>query len=112
MNMPTLDLTVLVCGRDGAWSAQCIEFDIAAQAKTLDDVLYEFERTLHTQLLLDQEHGREPLGDIPPAPEEFRILALSAPRIDARLPRFQSPKEKSKRALQVRPQADLRLCPK
>jgi len=53
----------------GRWVAYCLEHDIATQAKTLDDLLYEFERILAAHIL--GAEGAEPFVDIPPAPKSF-----------------------------------------
>lgn len=67
----TFKLKVLFIEGEGAWSAQCLEHDIAAQAKTLDGLLYEIERVLVSQIALDEELGRTPFEGIGPAPEKF-----------------------------------------
>ena len=56
---------------NGWWSAQCLEHDIAAQAKTLSELLYEFEKTLMAYVLLSESAGEEPLSGIGAAPKEF-----------------------------------------
>jgi predicted RNase H-like HicB family nuclease len=105
------ELTVLVCVHDGSWFAQCVEYDLAAQGKTLDDVLYAFEHALNVQIAIDVEHGREPLVDLPPAPERFRTMANKSPSIDAKMPRFQAPQGTSHRMPSFRSRKNLRLCP-
>jgi len=53
----------------GHWVAQCLEHDIATQAKTLDDLLYEFERILAAHIL--GAESTDPFANIPPAPKSF-----------------------------------------
>ncbi len=53
------------------WSAQCLEYDIAAQAKTLSDLVYELERVLVSHLCLAEELGRKPFEGLEPAPQRF-----------------------------------------
>ena len=97
-------LTILVCPQGNNWVAQCVEYDIAAQAKTVDDVMYEFQRTLQVQLAMDLELGREPLSDVPPAPEHFRKMARAGHKIEAQysLPRFQSAGTAGRRGKRLR----------
>jgi hypothetical protein len=64
-------LSVLLFKEDDWWLAQCLEYDLCSQAKTPEDVLYEFERTLLAQILISIEANEEPLAGIDPAPEEY-----------------------------------------
>jgi hypothetical protein len=54
-----------------AWSAQCLDYDIAAQAQTLLDLHDELARVLVTHIAASIELGREPFSSIKPAPERF-----------------------------------------
>jgi hypothetical protein len=53
------------------WVAQCLEYDIATQAKTLQGLYYELERTLVGQIVASKEVGVVPFEKIPPAPQQF-----------------------------------------
>ncbi|HKO06445.1 MAG TPA: hypothetical protein VJ487_01930 [Alphaproteobacteria bacterium] len=53
------------------WSAQCLEYDITAQAKTLPDLQYELQRVLISQMAVSIEVGIAPFEDIGPAPQRF-----------------------------------------
>jgi hypothetical protein len=53
----------------GRWVAQCLEYDIATQASTLDDLLYEFERILVAHIL--GADGADPFANLSPAPRSF-----------------------------------------
>ena len=65
----------LLIFREGSWFvAQCLEYDIAAQARTLMDVQYEFERILAGRFFTAKKLGVDPFEGIPPAPEEYREL--------------------------------------
>ena len=64
-------LSVLFIEGDGWWSAQCLEHDIAAQAKTLNALFYEMERVLVSQLAIDEELGRKPFEGIGRAPKKY-----------------------------------------
>jgi hypothetical protein len=51
------------------WVAQCLEYDIATQARTLDDLLYELERIIAAHIL--GSRGRTPFANLPRAPSVF-----------------------------------------
>jgi predicted RNase H-like HicB family nuclease len=51
--------------------AQCLEYDIAAQGKTLDDCLYELDRLIAGHIAINIEHGLVPLQGVKPAPRRF-----------------------------------------
>jgi hypothetical protein len=53
------------------WSAQCLEYDIATQAATLPDLVYEVERTLAGHVLVATQMQREPFAGIGPAPQRY-----------------------------------------
>jgi hypothetical protein len=57
-------MTINICidKQGDQWVAQCVEYDLAAQASSFDDVLYEFERTLNVQIAMDLHQGHEPLS--------------------------------------------------
>jgi hypothetical protein len=56
---------------DACWVAQCLEYDIATQAKSLYDLLYEVERILVAHLLVAKQEGIEPFANIPKAPRRY-----------------------------------------
>lgn len=68
----TLELSVLLIEEDGGWwSAQCLEYDIAAQAKSLVDIRHEFEKMVVAHLLISHERNLEPFAGIDAAPKEL-----------------------------------------
>ena len=68
----TITMRVLFLSEGKTWVAQCIEYDIAAQGHTFEEVQKNFERTFVGHILLDLSRGKEPLEDIPPAPDFYR----------------------------------------
>ena len=52
----------------GWWSAQCLDCDIAAQAKTLGDLIYEIQRVLTGHIVVSKELNIEPFTNLKPAP--------------------------------------------
>lgn len=62
----------VVVFQEGDWvCAQCLEHDIAAQGKTLDDCLYELERLILGHIVICIDNGLDPLHDLKPAPRQF-----------------------------------------
>lgn len=58
--------------RSGEWLvAQCLEYDIATQARDLKGLLYEVERILAAHVLVARQDGAEPFTNIPKAPKRF-----------------------------------------
>jgi hypothetical protein len=62
---------ILIQEADGSWSAQCLEYDITAHARTLPDLDYELQSVLASQIAISQELKQEPFSGIPPAPQIF-----------------------------------------
>lgn len=80
---------VLFEGEDGGpWSAQCLEYDIAAQAQTLLDLQDELVRVLVTHVAASVQLGRTPFSDIKPAPQRFWELYEGGLRFESRPQRF------------------------
>jgi hypothetical protein len=67
----TLRVVFLFEREANAWIAQCLEYDIAAQGKSLHDVEQAFERTVVGQIMLDIRKGRDPFEGIRPAPRFY-----------------------------------------
>ena len=58
--------------QDGEWwCAQCLEYDIAAQATTLSELRYELERVFATHVAASEELGQEPFESLNAAPQRF-----------------------------------------
>jgi hypothetical protein len=53
------------------WIVQCLEYDIATQARTLDELLVEAERILVGYLIVGEKENREPFASVPRAPKRF-----------------------------------------
>ena len=71
-------LHAVVLQRGGLWVAQCLEHDIATQARTEADLYAEVKRILLAHILRAQETGAEPFADIPKAPKRFWLLYKEA----------------------------------
>ena len=70
-NENTLKVSAVLFQDGQWWSAQCLEYDVAAQAQTLSDLQTEFQRVLISHLAIARELGRKPFEGIPPAPRKF-----------------------------------------
>jgi hypothetical protein len=68
------EMRLLIFKEDEWWVAQCLEYDIAAQAKTLNDVQYEIQRVLVGRMFVASQFKIEPFEDVPPAPAWYKEL--------------------------------------
>ena len=58
--------------QEGEWlSAQCLEYDIATQARTLDDLSYELQRIIAGHIATSRKFGKKPFEGVPKAPEKY-----------------------------------------
>ena len=68
-------LNVLVlresAGDKAYWVAQCLEYDIVAQAETIQDLQCKFVHLLATNIILGLQRGIEPLSNLKPAPQFY-----------------------------------------
>lgn len=53
------------------WSAQCLEYDIATQARALTDVLYEIQKLIVSHFAVAEAEGRQPFEGVGPAPQKY-----------------------------------------
>ena len=68
----SLEVSVLLIEEDDKrWSAQCLEYDIVAQADTLKDLRYEVEKTLLAYIVLDEESEGRVLKELGKAPQKY-----------------------------------------
>jgi hypothetical protein len=67
-----------------SWSAQCLDYDVAAQAKTLLDLHDDIVRVLAVHVAASAQMGREPFTGIKPAPQRFWDLYDSGVRVESR----------------------------
>ena len=57
--------------KGGSWSAQCLEYDIATQAKGLTALLAEVRRVLNAHIELSKKLNMEPFANLKSAPPVF-----------------------------------------
>jgi hypothetical protein len=65
---------VIILKEANNWVAQCLEYDIAAQSKTVDGVRIAFEKTVVGQACVDMSANKNPLADIAPAPDFYHEM--------------------------------------
>ncbi len=71
--------------------AQVLEFDLAAQAETIDDLTYEIQRMIVAHIVCCEQEKIRPFG-IPKAPQEYfdeYASAKSTFKLDVDITRFQ-----------------------
>ncbi len=90
MSAKNFTLSVLLihegCGEDEGWVAQCLEYDIAAQGKSIAEAKKAFVRTVVGQVVVDVSHGEEPFQGIKRAPKDYWDKFESAERLTDRQP--------------------------
>ena len=99
-------LDVLVTKEADWWVAQCLQYDVAAQAKTLADLRCAFERALLAHVIVSLEKKVEPFDSLPSAPRKYweaweralpvetEKVAPSAFRIPKGIPKGLIPRER------------------
>lgn len=85
MDRNNLQLRTVIFREGEWWVAQCLDFDIATQAKTLKDLAYELQRVLVGHMVVCRQEGITPFVHLPKAPEKYwdmfsEGLELSAPQ--------------------------------
>lgn len=102
-------LSILLFQNNTTWIAQCLEYDIAAQGKTLDNALDSFERTFVGQLILDIERDKNPLENTPRTPREYWTKFEQARKLEDRRP-FYLPEEIPPTCINAVTVEDLRIA--
>jgi hypothetical protein len=64
------------------WCAQCLEYDIATQAKSIEALKAELEHALIIHMELAAERGAEPFANLPPAPQRFFDMYHTSERVN------------------------------
>lgn len=97
-----LPLDVLVTKEADWWVAQCLQYDLAAQAKTLADLRYAFEHALVAHVVVSLEKRVEPFDSLPSAPRKYweaweRALPIETERVAP--PAFRIPRSVPRRLI-------------
>lgn len=65
------------------WMGQCLEYDIAAQAKTVTDLPYQLERAIVGHIVIALDNKMEPFESVPPAPSRFERMFENGMKVSA-----------------------------
>jgi len=76
---------------DGTWVAQCLEFDIAAQAKSVPELDYELQRVLFAHIAISVELNQRPFLGLNPAPQKYWDMFERGMRLESRERPFRLP---------------------
>lgn len=69
--MANYSIDVVLIEYEEIWVAQCLQYDIGAQAKNLQDVVYELNRSLVGHIIISQEKDVEPFSNLEIAPTKY-----------------------------------------
>lgn len=78
-----VDVRAVVFKSGDHWVVQCLEYDVAAQAETVKDVPYQFERAMVAHMVIARENNIEPFENIPKAPARYWTMFESGVKLDA-----------------------------
>lgn len=100
-------LRFLIIKRENCLVAQCLEYDLATQARDLGDLYEEIERLLVAHAQICEAEGLRPFECLPPAPDKYwKKFTAAASKVSPVVERRVAP---SKPAARPRPQVELRL---
>jgi hypothetical protein len=102
--MADFKIQAVLFQEEGWWVAQCLEYDVAAQARTRSDLLYELERILVGHFLISAEKGRQPFERLQKAPRRYWVMYEQAEPVPAMTLPFRQG------AFQVLPDVELRAA--
>ena len=69
-----LQLRAVIFKEGDWWVAQCLEYDIAAQAKTTKDLTYELQRVVIGHIVACRQEGITPFEHLPKPPEKYERM--------------------------------------
>jgi len=69
--MPDYKVRAVAFRRGDWWVAQCLEYRLATQTRTLEELPYELERLLSVQVQASLARGVEPFAGFAPAPRQY-----------------------------------------
>jgi hypothetical protein len=67
----TIQVRAVLLEEGDWWAAQCLEYDIAAQAPSRAALVLELQRVLIAHITVSRELGREPFKNLPKAPQRY-----------------------------------------
>lgn len=88
----TFAVSVVFCYEERGWAAQCLEYDIAAQGRTIPEAKAALEKAFVSQLAVDIANKVPPLSLIPQAPGKYWEMFQNGERLaDQRKPFYVPP---------------------
>lgn len=69
--MEQKQIRVLIQPEGNCYIAQCLEYDIAAQAPNIPKLITRFVRTLSGHVILAKQHGDQPFSKLSTPPSYF-----------------------------------------
>src|SRR6185369_2312398 len=78
-SMPEYTIHAVAFRRGDWWIAQCLEYRLSTQTRTLEELPYELERLLTVQIQASLARGIEPFAGFSPAPKRFWAMYERAP---------------------------------
>src|SRR5262245_9190583 len=73
------------------WIAQCLEYDITTQARSLPELQYEIERVVFAHVCASLVEGRKPFEGLNEAPQKFWRMWEVGSRIERKELSFRPP---------------------
>jgi hypothetical protein len=67
-------IRVIVFQDSGMWVAQCLEYDIGAQAEDIDTLNTRLEVVLRAEFEASMKKHGKPFAGIDPAPQRFQLM--------------------------------------
>ena len=89
--MPNVEISAVVFQEEDWLVAQCLQYDIAAQAKSLNDLQYELERSLVAHIVLNTDAELVPFDALPPAPQIYWEMFEQGLRLETEKRPFRMP---------------------
>jgi len=86
MEQKLFKISLLITNDGGTYTAQCLQFDIAAQGASISEVKERFAGTFTSYIAIDLEKGQIPLMGIQQAPLEYWNLWNLAQPLQGTLP--------------------------
>lgn len=102
-------ISVLLLQEENYWVAQCLEYDIAAQGKSISEAKKSFEKTIIGQIVLDLKDNLKPLNSIKKAPQMYFDMFKKAERLKEQT-KFAMPKSISPQFIIDAIAKDLRIA--
>lgn len=78
-----IEVNVVAFQEGDLWVAQCVEYDIAAFAKSLPELPRAFERAVAANLCANADLGRRDLESVPVSPPHFKAM-FDAAQLDVK----------------------------